>query len=68
MLQFNVKVSLYKKNEETNRRDLVFPYDSAFARKTEEEIYRALDGVFLIDGEYNVYVFSIDNVERSRDD
>lgn len=68
MLRFNVTVSLYKKNEETGKKDpIIAENGSEFEYNVREEIYRTLDGVFLIGENGEVYTFIINEVERDND-
>lgn len=62
MLRYQVRVTVYHKNEETNRREIDFPHDEAFIKHTKEEIEFLIKGVHLIGENGEVYVLDIANI------
>jgi hypothetical protein len=64
MLRYKVLVTVYRKDEESNNRDVDFPYDERTAKKIEDEISFQLDGQFMIDDE-NLYELRVSNIEQN---
>jgi hypothetical protein len=62
MLRFNVRVTVYKKNEENNRREVDFPSSPGEIAQFAEEIERHLQNVHLIDNEGEIFILGVSNI------
>ena len=64
MLRYNILLTVYKKNEETNQRDIDFPYDEVFANGCGSEINRLIHGQILVDDEGDIYELSVSRIQQ----
>lgn len=64
MLKLSTRILVYKKNEETNVRELDFPYTQELSEHIVKEIEFLINGVHLVNDEGEIYVLNVDRTER----
>jgi len=65
MLRYNIRLTVYKKDELTNKKEIDFPSTPELEDHIRVEIERLLHGVILVDGDNNIYPLGVANIHLS---